>query len=163
MSIRTFGLLVLWIANPVGYIHAIPASAVSPAQSRIDAISRALAEGRIAKTVIIQIPGRIATRTQVTPEVLEKQFNNEVIIGDITQTAYRDSFVTSFQTIHAEIQLGATADLRWRVIFYSRLGARLGAVYFDKFRSHGAVDKFSVSFRGKFFSWLQDRFSRCLQ
>jgi hypothetical protein len=94
---------------------------------------------------------------QVTPEMLERNYLNKVVIRDITQMGYRDVFVKAFQSIHA--RSGSGSDLRWGVIFYSGGGTRVGAIYFDKFGHGGAVDGYPVSLEGDFFGWLNGTFS----
>jgi hypothetical protein len=134
-----------------------PAGLASPAQARVDAISTALATGGITTIEILQLPGRVEPGAQVTPEMLERNFLNKVVIRDITQMAYRDVFVKAFQSTHATS--GTGSDLRWGVIFYSPGGARVGAIYFDKLGQQGAVDGYPVLLDGDFFAWLDHAYS----
>jgi hypothetical protein len=131
-------------------------------EADFQAISAALAKGQIERVEIVQIPARILTRTQITPETLEKNFYNKLIIRNITENAYYSKIVEAFSTTSVQPRTD-TADVRWGVIFYSRNGTRLGAVHFEPSGHYGAVNGVPVSFRGEFFHWLDTTFSSSLQ
>ena len=134
----------------------------NPAQIYVKALSMALEKDQIGRVEILQIPARILTTGQVSPEALERQFHNKLVIRDIAATAYRNKVVDRFKTVSVQPRT-ETADLRWGVIFYSRDDTRAGAVYFDRNGHFGSVNSLPVSLQGDFFHWLDDTFSGCLQ
>jgi hypothetical protein len=134
----------------------------TPEQTRINGLLRALGKGGIGKVEILQIPASVLTRARITPDMLERQYYTRVEIRDITQTTYYNDLLDAFKTLSVQPATD-TSDLRWGVIFHSRNGGRVGAVYFNKQGLSGSVDNLPVSFRGDFFSWLEKTFSKCLQ
>jgi hypothetical protein len=134
----------------------------NPAQAYLQAISMAFSKDQIGKIEILQIPPRILMRGRITPEMLEKQYHNKLIIRDIAATAYQSKLIATFKMVSAQPR-AESADVRWGVIFYSRDETRLGAVYFDQSGRYGSVNDMPVSFRGEFFHWLDATFSNCFQ
>lgn len=131
-------------------------------QDQVKQISKDLNDNSVGRIEILQIPARILTRARVTPEMLEKQFHNKLIIRDINSNAYKEKLVISFKTVSVSAR-DETPDLRWAVIFYSQEGDRVGAVYFDKSGQYGAVNGSAAAFKGDFFAWLTGTFSNCFQ
>ena len=154
----TFALIVVLASG--GQVN--DAKTENAPQTDVQAISTALAKDQIGKVEILQIPPRILMRAQVSPEALERQYHNKLIIRDINANAYRAKVIEAFKTISVQPR-NDTADLRWGVVFYSLEGTRVGAVYFERSGRYGAVNNLPVSFRGNFFHWLDDTFSSCLQ
>lgn len=152
-------VLTLFLA---GYMRRDDAQEANLAQARVAALSAALTEGTVGRIEILQIPQRILTRAQITPEMLEKQYHSKLIIRDVAGTAYRDKIVDSFKSLRV-LPRKDSADIRWGVIFFSRSDARIGAVYFDSSGALGSVDNLPASFKGKFFDWLDSTFSGCFQ
>lgn len=134
----------------------------SVAQQHLDALCSALAGNGIGTVEILQIPARIETQTRVTPEMLEKQWRNKVIIRDVGATAYRGKLIEALRSVSVTPRKDF-GDLRWAVVFYARDGKRAGVIYFNGSGNYGAIDDDAVSFQGSFFNWLDDTFSSCLQ
>ena len=154
--------IAILIATMFGCGQINDAKTEKPPQVYLQTISMALGKDQIGKVEILQIPPRILVRAQVSPEALEKQYHNKLVIRDIAATAYRSKVVDIFKTVSVQPRKD-TADLRWGVIFYSRDDTRVGAVYFDQSGHYGAVDNKPVSFQGDFFHWLDTTFSDCFQ
>jgi len=134
----------------------------SSIQAKLQQMSKYLNENQVGRIEILQIPPRILTRARVTPDMLERQYYNKLIIRDINSNAYKDKLIGSFKTISVS-ERNETPDLRWAVVFYSQEGARIGAVYFDKSGQYGAVNGSGAAFKGDFFTWLTGTFSNCFQ
>ncbi|HEY2498057.1 MAG TPA: hypothetical protein VGK24_13385 [Candidatus Angelobacter sp.] len=142
-------------------IHAVSAENNFP-QSRLNIIATDLAKGEIGRIEILQMPPEIETRARVTPELLDKWYYYKLTIRNFGESAYRDKIASSFKSLSAERQ-NDSGDIRWGVIFYTRDEKRVGAVFFDRWGKKGSVDFVPVSFKGSFFSWLEDTFSTCFQ
>jgi hypothetical protein len=149
--------LMLWSCGEID-----TAKTENPPQTYVQAISNALTQDQIEKVEVLQIPGRILMRAQVNPEALEAQYHNKLIIRNIAATAYRSRLIESFKTILVRPR-NETADLRWGVIFYSKEGRRIGALYLDTSGRYGEVNGIPVEVRGAFFKWLDGTFSSCMQ
>lgn len=132
-------------------------------QSQVEQISKDLSENRIGRVEILQIPPRILTRARITPQMLEKQYHNKLIIRDINSNSYKEKLTTSLRTISASSR-DEMPDLRWAVIFYSQNDTRVGAVYFDRSGRYGAVNGAGAAFENAdLFNWLTATFSNCFQ
>jgi hypothetical protein len=131
-------------------------------QAQLEQISKDLSEKRIGRIEILQIPPRILTRARITPDMIEKQYHNKLIIRDINSHSYKGKLIELLKTVSASPH-DETPDLRWAVIFYSQEETRVGAVYFDKSGQSGAVNSAGATFTGDFFNWLTATFSNCFQ
>jgi len=163
--VARFTIMVLALITMFGTVHAQNPSPHQPgtnAEARTSDILRQLSSGAIARVEILQIPGRVLTRSRITPAMLEQQYHNKVEIRDITLTAYYKDVVYAFKSLVVRPEEEG-ADLRWGIVFYSRTGQRAGALYFDKTGRRGVVDDLPVAFQGDFFAWVDRTFSKCLQ
>ena len=159
--LRLLVYVLLLLAPLAGCARGNAVKSNSPAQVQVDALAAKLANRDIRRVEILQIPARVLTGARVTPEMLEEGFYYKIAISDIRGDAYENSLVEAAKSM--AVQPGTeTADLRWGVIFYGVDDGRVGALYFDKTGSSGAVGDAPVSFRGDFFNWLDDNFSHCL-
>lgn len=134
----------------------------NPPQKDVQSISAALAQDQVEKVEILQIPPRILTRAQVSAEILETHYHNKLIIRDITASAFRSKMIDILKGVSVQSRR-EMADLRWGVIFYSRDGKRIGALYYERSGRYGAVNGVPVEFQGDFFRWLDGTFSNCMQ
>jgi hypothetical protein len=129
-------------------------------QSQVDALAAKLAKGEITKMEVLQIPASVLTQGAVTPEKLERAFFYKLTIRDVRYEPLRPRLAKAAQSVRVQPDTDMT-DLRWGVIFYGLDGARVGAVYFDRWGTRGAVGDSPVSFKGDFFKWLSGTFSGC--
>lgn len=134
----------------------------SHVQSQIDSIAMELSNRNIGKIEILQIPPDILTRTDITPEMLEKGFEYKLTIRDARGGVYREKLAELLKSLKVQPR-SEMADIRWGIIFYSVDGNRAGAIYFDKWGTRGAVGDTPVSFRGELFRWLKGTFSHCFR
>ncbi len=156
------GILLLELAFLPVYPVYLEAAMQSDSQAQVSAIVAKLANNEVGRIEILEMPPSLLTRTRITPEMLEAQFYYRLTIRDIRGGIYQSKLLAAAKSISVEPR-NETSDLRWATIFYSTEGVRLGAFYFDKTGSYGAVDSASVSFRGSFFKWLDGTFSSCFQ
>ena len=162
MKARVVVFVLLLLAPMTGWAQGNKVNGKSQAQSQVDALAAKLANGEIGKVEILQIPSRILTRIRITPTMLEKQFHYKLTIRDVRTGAYQDKLVEAARSI--AVQPGTEIpDLRWGVVFYSLDDSRVGALYFAKTGSSGAVGDAPVSFKGNFFKWLDRNFSTCFR
>jgi hypothetical protein len=131
-------------------------------QTTIDTITTYLTQNQVGKIEIVQIPAAVLTRSRITPEMLERQFHNKLVIRDVVSSVHRTELSKVLKSLSAQSRT-ESADLRWGVIFYLRNESRIGALYFNANGSRGAVGTEPVSFKGDFFDWLDSTFSRCLR
>jgi len=131
-------------------------------QSQIDSIATKLFKREIGKIEILQIPPEISTRTRITPEILEKQFDYKLTIRDARGGVYREKLAELLKSLVVRPQ-SEMPDIRWGIIFYNVDDSRVGAIYFDKWGSRGAVADIPVSFKGDLFKWLDGNFSSCFR
>ena len=134
----------------------------SPDQSQVDVLAAKLEGGQIGRIEIFEIPVRILTRARITPEALEKQFHYKLTIRDVRGGAYQPKLIEVTKSLAVQ-RRSEMADIRWGVIFYGTDNSRVGALYFDKSGSSGAVGSTPVSFKGDLFKWLDDNFSSCFR
>jgi hypothetical protein len=137
------------------------AGGTSP-QAQVDALAVKLSTGLISRVEILQIPARILTRTRITPDMLERQFDYKLTIRSIRGGVYENSLVAAARSILVQPQ-PEMPDLRWAAIFYGIDDTRIASLYFDRGGTEGAVNNVSVSFRGHFFKWLDDNFWSCFR
>lgn len=131
-------------------------------QPQLNSLVASLENREIGKLEILQIPPGISTRVAIIPETLEKQFHYKITIRDMRGGRYRESLLEALKSISAQPE-PEMPDLRWGLLFYDLNGARVGAIYFDKWGKRGAVGDIPVSFKGKLFKWLDRNFSCCLR
>lgn len=130
----------------------------SPAQSQVDNLATKLANGEIGRVEIFQIPARVLTRTRITPDALERQFYYKLTIRDIRGGAHQAKLIDGMKSLAVQPE-SEMADIRWGVVFYGTDESRVGALYFDKSGSTGAVGVSPVSFKNDLFKWLDGSFS----
>ena len=140
----------------------VRADVLPNAQAEVNRIVAKLAHDEIVRVDILSVPSRILTRTRITPEMLDAQFSYRLTISDVRGDIYRNALLRAAKSISVQPR-NEPVDLRWAAIFYSVNGARVGAFYFDKNGSSGAVDSEPVSFSGDFFKWLNEDFSACFR
>ena len=162
MNARVLLFVVLFVGVVSFFAVETKAQADSPAQLQIEAIATNLASGGIEKIEILQIPIRILTRTRITPEMLERQFQYKLTIRDIRGSAYQSGMTAALKTEIAEPTTDMS-DIRWGIMFYGSNDVRLGSLYFDGSGHSGVVDRTPVSFKGQFFGWLEGNFSKSFQ
>lgn len=131
-------------------------------QSEVDVLAAKVASGEIERIEIFQIPPRVLTRARITPEMLEKQYSYKLTIRDVRGNMEQKKLVEAIRSTTARLQ-GEMTDLRWGIVFYGVDGTRVGAIYFDKYGSGGAVDDTAASFKGDLFKWLDESFSSCFR
>jgi hypothetical protein len=132
--------------------------ATSPVQPEVDAVAAKLGNGEIGRIEIFQIPDEVLTRTRITPEMLERQFDYRLTIRDVRGGAYQQTLTEIMRSIAVQ-PTAEMADLRWGVIFYNIDESRALSLYFDKSGSNGAVGMTPVAFKGDLFKWLHSNFS----
>jgi hypothetical protein len=134
----------------------------SQAQSQVDALIAKLANGKIVRVEVLQIPPDVLTRVGITPEALERSFFYKFTIRDMRGGRYSEGMLKAMESVMVQEQTDMP-DLRWGVIFYDIDDNRVGAIYFNKWGSGGAVGDVPVSFKGDLFKWLKRNFSKCFR
>ena len=127
-------------------------------QSKVNNISSKLVSNEIARIEILQYPLNILTRTRITPEMLEKQFYFKIIIRNVKNFQNKEEFIETIKSIKVKDK-SEMPDIRWGVIFYDLDDNRICTLYFNAKGNYGAVDSSPVSFSGKFFEWIDKKFS----
>jgi hypothetical protein len=140
--------------------HEVKAS--TSAQSQVDRLVTELANSEIGKVEVLQIPPRILTRARITPTMLERQFHYKLTIRDVRGGVHQQKLTEAAKSIVVQPQT-EMPDLRWGVIFYGLDDSRVGALYFDRWGTKGAIGDTPVSFKGGFFKWLDSNFSNCFR
>lgn len=136
--------------------------ATNVAQKKVEDLAARLAGGGVAKVRILHVPARVLTRTRLTPEMLERQFQYELTIRDIRGNTYEKRLGELAKSTSVEPQPDMP-DLRWGIIFYDPSGDAITALYFNSSGSQGAVGDLPVSFSGGLFAWLKENFSGSLR
>lgn len=156
---KTYTACALLLLVPMmGCAQGSNVKANSPSQSQVDSLAAKLANGDIGRIEIFQIPARVLTRTRITPEMLEKQFHYKLTIRDIRGGAHQDKLIEAMKSLAVQAE-GEMTDIRWGIVFYGLDESRVGALYFDKSGSKGAVGDTPASFKGGLFKWLDGNFS----
>ncbi len=131
-------------------------------QAQLDFLSRESQAGRIGKVEALQIPKGLNTRNPVTAEYLESGwfFKFTVRRLDPANSAELTKVLKAIKTG----PYSAKMDFRSAVIFYSwPEEKRIGAIYFDRIGSHGAVNDVPVSFGENLLGELERAFSLSLE
>jgi len=131
-------------------------------QLQVDDLATKVANGEIGKMEILHIPSRVLTRTAITPDMVERQFDYRLTIRDVRDWILQKKLVAALKSVKVQPQPEMT-DLRWGAVFYGVDGTRIGAVYFDIWGKKGAVDSTPVSFSGDLFKWLNRNFLNCFR
>lgn len=126
-------------------------------QARLHDLAMSVANGRVSKIEVLQIPPDILTRARITPEMLERQFYYKLTFQHERGSPPWARLVTAMKGASVNQQAEAV-DLRWGILFYSDEGKRVGAIYFDARGRRGYVDGTSVSFTGALFPWVDSTF-----
>jgi hypothetical protein len=130
-------------------------------EMRFRNLAASVANGRITKIELLQIPPGIETRTGITPEMLEKQFYYRLTFQRMEGSPLYSRLATAMKNASVGTR-AAGADLRWGILFYSDDAKRVGAIYFDAGGTRGYVDDTPVSFKGGLFAWVDGTFSNWL-
>jgi hypothetical protein len=131
-------------------------------QAQVDALAVKLSTGLISRVEILQIPARILTRTRITPEMIERQFEYKLTIRSVRGGMYENSLAAAARSILVQPQ-PEIPDLRWAAIFYGVDDTRIASMYFDRSGRNGALNNAAVSFQGDFFKWLDNNFGSCFK
>jgi hypothetical protein len=129
-------------------------------QTCVDAIVAALEQRRVDRVEILRVPLNLETRAAITPEALEQIYYTKLVIRNISTTSLHQRLIESLKATSVQLR-GYIPDLRVGLIFYSREGAKLGAIYFDKSWHVGAINESGISFHGDSFRWLESYYSQC--
>jgi hypothetical protein len=162
MKVQVLAYVMLFLSPIIVCAQGDQMKGNSQVQSQIDALAAKLSNMEIKRIEILQIPPEILTRTRITPEMLEKQFYYKFTISDARGGRYSNKLVELLKSLVVQSRSEMT-DIRWGVIFYGVDDIRVGAIYFNKTESSGAVGNVPVSFKGNFFKWLDSNFSNCFR
>ncbi|MFO0773461.1 MAG: hypothetical protein U0172_02190 [Nitrospiraceae bacterium] len=135
-------------------------------QSRIARLEKQLIAHAVENVEIFHIPSHVLTRTRLSPEMVEQQCSYKLVIRDIRESVHRNDLVAAL-TATEVVAISEPADLRWGITFMDSQGARIEAVYFEKYGARGAVGAIPVAFnsgflKGNLCKWLQVKFGGCL-
>lgn len=162
MKVQVLAYVILFLSPIIVCAQGDQMKGNSQVQSQVDALAAKLINGEIVKIEIINIPSQVLNRTRITPEMLEKQFHYKLTFRDIRGNIHKNKLVEAIKSMAVQPQ-AEMADIRWGVIFYGVDDIRVGAIYFNKTGSSGAVGNVPVSFKGNFFKWLDSNFSNCFR
>ena len=159
----TIGALLAFSVLPlIPFVSSAQSAGPERFRLRINALADRIATSNVVKMDVLEIPAEVATRTQVTPDLLERAFDFRLTVADIRGWSDRPALIVALRSLKAEPSSGS-ADLRWAVIFSDPEGRRVDAIYFDGDGKNGMLGTDSVSFKGDFFAWLTRRFLPCFR
>jgi len=95
----------------------------SPIQLQVDSLAAKLANKEIGKIEILQIPAYILTRTRITPQMLEKQYDYKLTIRDVRNGVHQQKLIKAAKSVVVQV-VADMSDIRWGVIFYDRNDTR---------------------------------------
>ena len=109
------------------------------AKEKVAELIRLLDSGGVRRIEIVYLPEEIATRTRLTPEMLEKQWRFKLIVDDFQSTSMQRKVVIALRasTFDVTEQQG---DLRWGCSFYNEKNERVLSLYFDAAGKAGTVN-----------------------
>ena len=108
----------------------------------------------IERVEILYYPERILTRTALTPEMLERQYQYKVEIRDFAASIQRQQLVTAVREASVSPSNGSY-DLRTAVLLYDKNGKRMLSLYFDQSGGNGVVNRESVSTNDAVYRWAK--------
>ena len=158
--VRAMSFLVIITSLLAGF--AQPVKGTGRAKETVHALSSALSGNQIERIEIIQMNPWVMTRSRITSQMLEKQYDYNLTIQKTSSFGSRETMVKALSSVAVK-PLENGADLRWGVVFYGQNDIRVGAIYFDRSGNRGSVNDMPVSFEGDFFSWLDKTFSGCFK
>lgn len=162
-SIRgTAPILLLLCLATTAVSQKVASGSGIDAQKQLNELSALLADDSTATIEILHVPVRIETRAAITPAGLERLFYCKLTVRNIRDWAGRDELVRVMKssTVTTEPQM---PDLRWAIILYSSDERRIGALYFDRWGTKGAVGDHAISFGNSFSGWLKHTLPDSLQ
>ena len=155
---RTLLLLASVITLVVWHLNSANAQAASTVQEQLNGINSKLANNEIGKVEIENLPSSILTRTRLTPEMLDKQFEYKTTIRDLRGNAYNAQLSEAVKSSVVSPSEDIT-DIRWGIIFFDLNDHRVGALYFNASGRQGMFDDKPVAISGTLFKWLNSTFS----
>jgi hypothetical protein len=97
----------------------------------------------IDRVEILYFPERILTRTALTPEKLERQYQYKIEIRELGASPQRQQLLAALHGASI-VPSGRPCDVRTAVLLYDKSGKRLLSLYFERGGKNGAVnDKFA--------------------
>jgi len=123
-------------------------------QSETLAIANRIERREIERVELLVIPARIATRTRITPEMLEQQYNYKTVIRDLRYDSAAEDLSRALMATKTET-ISESVDLRWGIVLYGEDARRIAAIYFDASGGRGLIDSTPVKFAGGLFAWVK--------
>jgi hypothetical protein len=100
--------------------------------------------GEIDRIEVLRIPDEVRAFARITPGDIEHQWNYRFQEQHVSS---RRSELVGGAFRGVRIQTTAHEwDLRWGIIFYSKSGERIAAVYFDRGGRNGSLNQFPVTY-----------------
>ena len=127
-------------------------SATTP-QQQLQSISDAVSDGTIREIDILAIPKATVPKSEVTPAILQRDFQCKVILRDLQLT--RRGLVRALGNTQASSE-AQPVGLRRGVLFVDAGGHVKYSIYLDSF-GQGEVNGEKAALSGEFVQWIEDR------
>jgi hypothetical protein len=138
----------LTIATLVAYL-----ACTSRADTRL--LSKyAIVPEAVDRVEILYFPERILTRSALTPDMLEKQYQYKLEIRQFGECLQRQELVDALQGTalsHGDRQY----DLRTAVLLYGKDGKRMLSLYFDHSGMRGMINREPISMSNDVYHWAK--------
>ena len=110
---------------------------------------------RKVKTIeVFILPESFETYNALAPTDLERQYMYRITVRPMGYEAWSKQLVQILQELSAKPS-NEMGDIRWGIVFYGENDVRLGAIYFDSFGTHGAINNERVKIDSSLHDWLK--------
>jgi len=116
-----------------------------------------LRDPRTTRVEVFWVPKEVATRTRLTPQLLEDIRNRKMNDSGFQGSELQRSLIQALQ--QADIQPGSDpGDLRWACIFHGAGNIRVLSIYFDGYGRKGLIQGTPVTSNGEVVAALEREF-----
>ncbi|HEY3358408.1 MAG TPA: hypothetical protein VGQ83_34485 [Polyangia bacterium] len=145
------------VALSVGVVACATATKTpkdSAAQREWEDLTARVERGEVERIEVLHIPSHIMTAWAVKPNEIEQGYHYGFTMRSVPREPNKSSVLQTMRSTQVEPH-ERFPDLRWAMIFHDAHGARVGAVYVDKFGKRGVVGSMPVALRGELLPWLK--------
>lgn len=165
LEMKTFLILLnglITLTSMDGFSAEIPNQDAMRAQEMIRILKEEGAAGKIARLEVLYLPARILTRTQTSPQMLEKNYHYRLVITNTSVAQTLDSFVNALEKTKMT-QRKDRADFRWACLIYDKNDVRILSIFLDGECTKAAIGDLSVILDGPLNNWFKANFLNCFE
>ena len=131
---------------------AVAGDSASPAEKSLSSYGVVL--DAVTRVEILYYPERILTRTNVTPERLEDQYQYRLEIRDFPGAVQRLPLLVALQKTSITVS-GDMPDVRTAVLLYDGGGNRMASLYFARGGTRGAINADTGAITSGVYTWAK--------